>query len=118
MFKKIALVAVCATFSTAAVAHGFKVGDLEIGHPLAYETPPMAMAGGGFMTITNTGDSADRLIAVRADYPRVEVHETVVTDGVGQMLPVDGIDIPARETVTLQPGCSATIWMRRARQSG
>ena len=104
MFRKFALVAFCAAFSTSALADDFKVGDLEIDHPLAFETPPMAMTGGGFMTITNTGDSADRLIAVRADFPRVEVHETVVTDGVGKMLPVDGIDIPAGDTVTLQPG--------------
>ena len=101
MFRQFALVAFCAAFSTSAVAHDFKVGDLEIDHPRSFETPPMAMTGGGFMTLTNTGDNADRLIAVRADFPRVEVHETVVTDGVGKMLPVEGIDIPAGETVTL-----------------
>lgn len=104
MFRKLALLTAFTVFSTPLVAHEFTLGDLEIIHPYAFETPPMAMAGGGFMTIINTGDSADRLIAVRADFPRVELHETVVTDGVGRMLPVEGVELPAGETVTLQPG--------------
>lgn len=104
MFKKLAFAAAVAVCSTQLWAHGFTVGDLEIGHPYAFETPPMAMAGGGFMTITNNGDTPDRLIDVRADFLKVEVHETVVTDGVAQMLPVEGIEVPPGETVTLQPG--------------
>ena len=52
MFRKIALVAFCAAFSTSAVAYDFKVGGLQIDHPRSFETPPMAMTGGGFMTIT------------------------------------------------------------------
>lgn len=104
MLKKLALAAVLAVVSSPLFAQEFTVGDLSIANPHAFETPPMAMTGGGFMEITNNGDTADRLIAVRADFPRVEVHQTVVTDGVGKMLPVEGIDITPGETVTLQPG--------------
>lgn len=111
MFRHIARMAAIAVFITPLWAHEFTLGDLEIIHPYAFETAPMAMSAGGFLTISNTGDTADRLIAVRADFPKVQVHETVVTDGVNQMLPVDGIDIPAGEAVALEPGGYHVMFM-------
>ncbi len=90
--------------STPLYAHDYTVGDLTIHHPVVFETAPMAMTGGGFMTITNSGTAADRLIGVEADFPRVEIHQTVVTDGIGRMLPVGAIDIAPGTSVTLQPG--------------
>ena len=111
MFKKLTLAAAIAACSTQLWAHGFTVGELEIGHPYAFETPAIAMAGAGYLTITNNGDTPDRLIDVRADFPRVSIHETVVTDGVGQMLPVESIEILPGETVTLQPGGYHVMFM-------
>ncbi|MEI4263128.1 copper chaperone PCu(A)C [Roseovarius sp. D0-M9] len=111
MLKKLVIIAACAVSSTALWAHEFTAGDLEIAHPYAFETPSMAMAGGGFMTITNTGDTADRLIEVRADFPKVAVHESVVTDGVGRMLPVDGVEIAPGASVTLKPGGLHVMFM-------
>lgn len=111
MFKKLAFAAAIAACSTQLWAHDFTVGDLEIGHPYAFETPVSAMAGAGYLTITNNGDAPDRLVEVRADFPRVEVHETVVTDGVGRMLPVEGIEILPGETVKLQPGGYHVMFM-------
>ncbi|MFN3847319.1 MAG: copper chaperone PCu(A)C [Paracoccaceae bacterium] len=109
--KTLAAAAALSFISTALLAHDFKIGDLTVDHPMAFETAPSAMAGGGFMTITNTGTEADRLIAVRADFPKVEIHQTVVTDGVGQMLPVEAIDIAPGATVTLQPGSYHVMFM-------
>ncbi|NCO20737.1 MAG: copper chaperone PCu(A)C [Rhodobacterales bacterium] len=104
MLKKLAFIAALAVTAAPIWAHEYTVGDLEISHPHAFETPPMAMTGGGFMSITNSGAAADRLIAVRADFPRVELHQSVLTDGVGKMLSFEGIDIAPGETVLLQPG--------------
>jgi len=104
MLKKLTLLVALAVTSSPLFAHQFVLGDLLIEHPYAFETAPMAMTGGGFVEITNTGDAADRLIAVRADFPRVEIHETVVTDGINTMRPVDGVDIAPGETAALQPG--------------
>lgn len=111
MFRQFALATAFAVSTTPLWAHEFTLGDLEIIHPYAFETAPMAMSAGGFLTISNNGDTADRLIAVRADFPKVQVHETVVTDGVNQMLPVDGIDIPAGEAVALEPGGYHVMFM-------
>ncbi|MCX7889166.1 MAG: copper chaperone PCu(A)C [Rhodobacteraceae bacterium] len=96
--------AMLALAALPAGAHEFTAGGLTIGHPYAFETAPTAMAGGGFMTITNEGAEADRLLAVRADFPKVEIHETVEKDGVASMQPVEAIDIPAGATVELKPG--------------
>lgn len=92
-------------------AHGFEAGALKIDHPMAFETAPMAMTGGGFMTITNTGSEADRLIAVRADFPKVEIHQTIEKDGVARMLPVAAIDLAPGATVTLAPGGYHVMFM-------
>ena len=94
-----------------ATAHDYTVGNLEIMHPMAFETPKMAKAGAGFLTITNTGDTDDVLLEVRADFPKVEVHTTEESDGVARMMHVDNLPIPAGETVELAPGGYHVMFM-------
>lgn len=105
-----ALAALC-TMAPGARAHDYTAGALVIAHPIAFATPRTAMAGGGFLTVTNTGDTPDRLIGVRADFPRVMLHTTEIKDGVASMMHVDGIEIPAGETVSLQPGGFHVMFM-------
>lgn len=91
--------------ATTASAHDYKIGDLLIAHPMAYETAPTARTAGGFMTITNTGDTADRLLAVEADFLRVQIHTTEMDGDIARMVhQEDGIVLPAGETIVLQPG--------------
>ena len=40
---------------SVALAHGFTLGELKIGHPWAKPTITGAKVGGGFMKITNEG---------------------------------------------------------------
>ena len=93
----------------AAHAHaqdGVTVGDLTISGAFTRATLPNAPVGGGYVTITNTGDEADRLLDAQSSFsPDVQIHEMAVVDDVMQMsqLP-EGLDIPAGETVTLEPG--------------
>ena len=94
-----------------ATAHDYTVGNLEIMHPMAFETPKMAQAGAGFLTITNTGNTDDVLLEVRADFPKVEVHTTEESDGVARMMHVDNLPIPAGETVELAPGGYHVMFM-------
>ncbi len=64
------------------------------------------MAGAGYMEITNNGDTADTLVEVKADFPRVEIHTVLMSDdGVARMRKLDdGLEIAPGETVALQPG--------------
>lgn len=66
-------------------------------------------SGGGtsaiYMKIRNSGRQADKLITAKTDVAEiVETHISEERDGVMMMAKVDGIDIPGRDTVELQPG--------------
>ena len=113
MKKKIELLAIvgffCAPFAVSA--HDYSVGDLVINHPVAYETPRTAMSGAGYLTITNTGVTDDRMVAVEADFPRVMMHETEVTDGIASMIHLDHVALPAGQTVVFEPGGKHVMFM-------
>jgi copper(I)-binding protein len=95
-----------ALFAQAAMAHGFKIGDLEIGHPWSRATLPGAKVAAGYLTIKNNGSTPDRLTAVSAEIAGTgEIHEMSVKDGVMTMRPLaDGLEIPAGGEVKLEPG--------------
>ncbi|PVB62986.1 copper chaperone PCu(A)C [Labrenzia sp. 011] len=106
LWTSIAAATALTVFSLSALAADYKVGDLTITSAWTRATPPKAKAGGGFIEITNNGTEDDRLIAAASDVAgKVELHEMAVTDGVMTMREKEnGIEIPAGETVALQPG--------------
>lgn len=105
------LSAIVALGATPLLAHEYRAGDLTIGHPFAYATPKGAMAGGGYMRITNAGTADDRLIGLRADFPRVMLHDTQEKDGIARMMHLETLDIPAGETVVFAPGGMHVMFM-------
>ncbi len=98
--------ALAAAVAVPGVAHDYRLGTLEISHPWTRATPPTAQAGGGFLTITNKGTAADRLLAARSTVSdRVEVHEMKMDGNVMRMRELEkGLEIPAGATVMLKPG--------------
>ena len=110
------IAAVAATIMFAVIpasAHETKVRDLEISTPWTRATPPGAANGGGFVTITNTGTTDDRLVGAASPIARkVELHTMEIVDGVMKMRPVEGgIPVPAGETVKLAPGGEHIMFM-------
>ncbi len=95
----------------AAAAHDYRIGDIVVAHPYAYETPRSAMTGVGYMQIVNTGAKADRLLALRAEFPRVMLHASEETEGVARMVHVDTVEIPAGATVDFAPGGLHVMFM-------
>lgn len=100
------------------VAHAPEVifGDLILGGAFTRATLPNAPVAGGYLTITNSGDSAERLVDAESPFsPDVQIHEMSVVNDVMEMrqLP-DGIEIPAGETVTLAPGGLHLMFMQLA----
>jgi len=89
-----------------AAAHDYTLGNLKIGHPWARATPPTAPAGGGFLTITNSGTTADRLVSVAsAAASQVQIHEMKMDGAIMRMRELDGgLEIPPGATVALAPG--------------
>lgn len=93
-------------FTGMAYAHEYKIGSLEVDHPYMRETPPGAAVAGGFMTIHNHGDTADRLIGGEVDFAgHVEVHTMSMEDGIMKMMKLEnGLEIPAKGEAVLKPG--------------
>ena len=76
------------------------------------EMPSGTMSGhsgavsAAYMIISNTGAAADRLISASTDAAAVvEIHTVEMENDVMRMRPLtDGLEIPAGESVSLQPG--------------
>ena len=98
---------------TPALAHGYKLGDLEIGHPFSKAMIPGAQVAGGYMKITNNGTTADRLISVSTPIARMtQLHEMKVENDIMTMKEIPGgIEIPAGQTVELAPGALHVMFM-------
>lgn len=89
----------------AATAHEIKAKSLAIDHPWIRATAKGSTVTAGFLTIANTGKSADRLIgASLKGAGSAELHETTIDDGIARMRPLrEGIEIGAGQTVSLEP---------------
>lgn len=113
MKRTLTFAAAFAFLATGALAHDYTAGALEIGNPWARATPPAAPVAGGYMTITNTGEEADRLIGGSAPFAgRVEIHEMTMEDDVMRMREIPGgLEILPGETVTLEPGGLHVMFM-------
>lgn len=92
--------------STAAAAHGVKTGDLEIIHPNIPQPAASAQSAAGYMAISNEGAAADRLIGVESAAAQKSMLHTTETsaDGVARMVHLEALEIPAGDTVVLEPG--------------
>jgi copper(I)-binding protein len=96
----------CALLTSAAMAHDYRVGDLHIDHPVLRVASPVSKTGAGFMTIRNSGSTADRLLSVTtAASSRSDLHGTFNQGGVMQMRAQSGgVPIPQGGTVRFAPG--------------
>ena len=104
--------AAVAGLSFAALAAGqvraadYHVGSLQITQTWARATPRGADSGAAYMTVTNTGNRAERLNCVSSDAAaKCQIHEMSMDNGVMKMRPVEGgLEIKPGEAVTLKPG--------------
>ena len=113
-FRLIAIVWTAVVFAAGgSQAHEYNLGPLKIGHPWARATPKGAAVAGGYLKITNTGTTPDRLIGGSAAFAgRLEIHQMSEQGGVMKMrhLP-KGIEIKPGETVELKPGSFHVMFM-------
>ena len=84
--KSVLLAAILAFAATAASAHEYKAGSLQIQHPWSRATPKGATVAGGYMKIVNTGSTPDRLIGGSTEAAaKFEIHEMSMDGGVMKM---------------------------------
>lgn len=94
-------------------SHIVQAKHLELSTGWTRATVKTAKVGGGYITIKNTGDEADRLIAGSADFANgVHLHQMTLVDDVMRMRPIEGgIIIPAGGEIVLKPGAQHLMFM-------
>lgn len=107
------LAGMLALLAATAEAADYKLGAIEINQPWTRATPPTAPSGGGYLVLTNTGTTPDRLIAVTSpSAAKVELHEMTMEGSIMRMRELPkGIELPAGATVTLKPGSLHLMFM-------
>lgn len=78
---------------------------VEVSQAWSRATPPGVAVGAAFMQLKNKGHHGDRLVGVSSPVAdRVEVHETLMENGVMKMRQRESLSIDAGKSVSLQPG--------------
>jgi copper(I)-binding protein len=93
--------------SLAGLVTGTNVfaGNVEINDPWVREAPPNAQVLAAYMTIANNSAKTVSLMEVQSPaFDHVEMHRSMVKDGMMHMMKQDSIEIPAGGKVMLQPG--------------
>jgi copper(I)-binding protein len=99
--------------SSSAMADDASIGPLTIEEPVVRAMVPGAKVGGGYLTIRNGGAEPDKLVSATAERARsVQMHEMSTNNGIMVMREVKGgIDVPAGQTVALEPGGNHLMFM-------
>jgi periplasmic copper chaperone A len=89
----------------AAKADSARIGDLVLSDAWSRATPPTANTGVAYVTVSNQGGEADRLVAVEATVAaRAEMHMHLMDGDIARMRPVQAVDVPPSETIVFRPG--------------
>jgi copper(I)-binding protein len=90
----------------AAIARDYDAGPLRIKDPWIRATPNGAPIAAGYLTVTNRGRTADRLLGGSTPFARsIEPHTMSIAGGVMRMrLAPAGLAAPPGATLTLAPG--------------
>ncbi|HEX8568505.1 MAG TPA: copper chaperone PCu(A)C [Caulobacteraceae bacterium] len=100
-----AVVAVAMSLSFPAAAQTARSGDITLSGPQIRASIGRARASAGYLTIRNTGMQPDQLYFVScACAEKVEMHTHQMAGGVGKMVRLPSIIVPAGGQVTLAPG--------------
>ncbi|MCC2650954.1 MAG: copper chaperone PCu(A)C [Microvirga sp.] len=97
------------TIASAQTSPGsYRAGEILVESPWSRASPGGAKVASGYMRITNTGSTPERLLGGSADVAGgFEVHRSIVSDGIARMEPLpNGLEIKPGETVELRPGGS------------
>jgi periplasmic copper chaperone A len=90
--------------SLAAAANAQTQTAPKVENAWARPTVNGQAGGGGYLSLIGT-TQADRLLAVKSNVAKsVELHRMEMDGNIMRMREVDGIDVPAGQTVQLKPG--------------
>lgn len=99
-------VTAAAVAATPIVAAPSRVGTITVSGAWSRETAAGQTAGGGFVTLANSGAREDRLVSAASPVAaEVQLHTMSMDGGIMRMRQVTaGIPVPARGKLELRPG--------------
>jgi len=111
-----------ASLSGASTANEYQQGAITVAHPWSRPTPPKASMGVVYMTIKNSGASADTLLSVKCDCAKsAEMHRTETdSSGKSSMRQQAQVEIAAQGVAEFAPGGLHVmlIGLKSAREEG
>lgn len=92
----------------------FALADqVVVSDPWIREAPPGSMMMGGFVNLSNTSDQTVHLKSASSDsFKFIELHLSIVENGLARMIEQDSIEIPAGGMTALKPGSYHLMLMR------
>ena len=99
--------------NSAATAHEYKVGNLEVVHPWARAQLKGTDVADGFMKIINHGSTPDRLVSITVEFAKTaQIHDMKMDGSTMKMIELpEGVEIPAGATVELKPKSMHVMFM-------
>lgn len=86
------------------IAAQSRAGKLIVTDAWSRPTPPAAKVGAVYFSIVNTGNKADRLVALSTPIAtKIELHESQIVHGVIEMHAVASVECPPGATVAASP---------------
>jgi copper(I)-binding protein len=107
---QLATVLICLVFSACSkeALPPLVVSDVVITAPM----PGKSMSA-GYLSITNNTSDAVTISQVEStEFESVEIHESVLQDGIAKMQQLSELTIPAKSTIKLEPGGKHLMLMR------
>jgi copper(I)-binding protein len=102
-FQALAVAVVALAALAAPAAHADDA--IVIADAWARATPGKAPTGAAYLTVTNSGAAADRLVGASSPVAATtELHEDKEENGIMKMRPVPVLPIAAGQSITLKPG--------------
>jgi len=114
----IRMIATCAALCLSSGLYaGTAAEDVQAEGAYARAVPPGQPNSAAFVSLTNKSDADHALVAAESSASKVvELHTHLLEEGMMKMRPVAKIDLPAGETVELQPGGLHLMLIDLARQ--
>ena len=111
-FRSISVLITTFVISTAALAFDYKAAEIHINNPYARATMPMQPAAGAYITIENTGKTADKLLALTSPAAKnVELHTMSMDGNVMKMRAVPQLELKPADKIVMQPGSGYHIML-------
>lgn len=110
---RLLVIALCFAACTADLSAPLLAADVIVTRPL-----PGAMVSAGYMTLINDSDEVVSITSVASpQFGSVEMHETIIEDGIARMRPIEALVIAPGSTVKFERGGKHLMLMQPSESS-